>query len=114
LESANEQALTWELGRTGLRVEWQLELPVRYKGVVLTVPLRLDLMVEGLVIVECKAAMAHHSVFEAQLPTRLRVTGLHLGPLVNFGFPVVSRVVNRLKEAPGERPEIRRAGRSEA
>jgi GxxExxY protein len=83
-------------------VERQYEKPVHYKGVLLPVPLRLDLIVENLVIVECKATMDHHPVFESQLLTYLRVTGLHLGMLVNFGFPIVSRgisrVVNKLEE----------------
>jgi GxxExxY protein len=102
LESIYEQALDWELRHNGLSVERQCELPVRYKGILLPVPLRLDLIVENLVIVECKATMDHHPVFESQLLTYLRVTGLHLGMLVNFGFPIVSRgisrVVNKLEE----------------
>ena len=102
LESIYEQALEWELTKAGLVVERQCEIPVHYKGVLLPVPLRLDLIVENLVIVECKATMDHHPVFESQLLTYLRVTGLHLGMLVNFGFPIVSRgisrVVNKLEE----------------
>jgi GxxExxY protein len=102
LESIYEQALDWELRHNGLSVEHQCELPVRYKGILLPIPLRLDLIVENLVIVECKATLDNHPVFESQLLTYLRVTGLHLGLLVNFGFPIVSRgisrVVNRLKE----------------
>jgi len=103
LESIYEQALVWELNRKGLRIRQQSEIPVRYKGILLPVPLRLDLIVENIVIVECKATMEHHSIFESQLLTYLRVTGLHLGMLVNFGFPIVSRgisrVVNQLKES---------------
>jgi len=102
LESVYEKALVWELKREGLRIKEQSEIPVRYKGILLPVPLRLDLIIEDLVIVECKATMENHPVFESQLLTYLRVTGLHLGMLVNFGFPIVSRgisrVVYRLKE----------------
>jgi GxxExxY protein len=96
LESIYEQALDWELRHKGLSVERQSELPVRYKGILLPIPLRLDLIVENLVIVECKATMDHHPVFESQLLTYLRVTGLHLGLLVNFGFPIVSRGISRV------------------
>jgi len=102
LESIYEQALVWELNREGLKIKQQSEIPIRYKGILLPVPLRLDLIVENLVIIECKATMEHHSLFESQLLTYLRVTGLHLGMLVNFGFPIVSRgisrVVNQLPE----------------
>ena len=110
LELIYEQALEWELRNAGLAVERQLEIPVRYKNVVLAVPLRLDLVVEQLVIVECKATLEHHPVFESQLLTYLRVTGMHLGLLVNFGFPVaargISRVVNKLEETPVARSGI--------
>jgi GxxExxY protein len=102
LETIYERALEWELRSKGLTVKRQYEAPVYYKGILLPVPLRLDLIVEDLVIVECKATMDNHPVFESQLLTYLRVTGLHLGLLVNFGFPIVSRgisrVVNNLKE----------------
>jgi GxxExxY protein len=116
LESVYEQALEWELKTAGLRVQRQLELPIRYKGATLAVPLRLDLVVERLVIVECKATLNHHPVFESQLLTYLRVSGLRLGILVNFGFPVVargiSRVVNGLEEEEGGSwPGISRRGR---
>jgi GxxExxY protein len=116
LESVYEQALEWELKAAGLRVQRQLELPVRYKGVTLAVPLRLDLVAEHLVIVECKATLNHHPVFESQLLTYLRISGLRLGLLVNFGFPVVvrgiSRVVNGLPEDEGDGTGIRRTRRS--
>ena len=115
LESVYEQALEYELRAAGLQVQRQLELPVRYKGVVLAVPLRLDLVAEHLVIVECKATLNHHPVFESQLLTYLRISGLRLGLLVNFGFPVVvrgiSRVVNGLPEDEGDGTGIRRTRR---
>jgi GxxExxY protein len=102
LEAIYKQAFKWELQGNGLTVRRQCEVPVFYKGVLLAVPLRLDLLIEDLVIVECKATMEHLSIFESQLLTYLRVTGLHLGMLLNFGFPIVSRgisrVVNQLKE----------------
>jgi GxxExxY protein len=115
LESVYEQALEWELKAAGLQVHRQLELPVRYKGVTLAVPLRLDLVAEHLVIVECKATLNHHPVFESQLLTYLRISGLRLVLLVNFGFPVVvrgiSRVVNGLEQDDGDWAGIRRAKR---
>lgn len=51
LESVYEEALGWELGQRGLWVDRQLEVPVKYKGRQLTAPLRLDMLVEKLVIV---------------------------------------------------------------
>jgi GxxExxY protein len=91
-----EQAFEWELRNKGLEIKRQQKIPVYYKGVLLEVPLRLDLIIEDLVIVECKATMENHPIFESQLLTYLRVTGLHLGLLVNFGFPIVSRGISRV------------------
>ncbi len=96
LESVYEGALELELRHRNLRIARQRELPVFYKGVLLPIPLRLDLVVEELVIVECKATLDNHPIFESQLLTYLRVSGLKLGILVNFGFPAVSRGISRV------------------
>jgi GxxExxY protein len=69
-------------------------------GVELGSPLRIDLLVENLIIVECKAVTEIAPVFEAQLLTYLRVTGSRLGLLLNFGQRYmkegIRRVVNGL------------------
>ncbi|HTL97758.1 MAG TPA: GxxExxY protein [Holophagaceae bacterium] len=100
LEAVYEEALAWELESRSLKVERQRECPVIYRGRTLGVPLRLDLVVEGKLIVECKATSQHSQVFEAQMLTHLRVTSMKLGLLVNFGVPQVKdgirRVVNNL------------------
>jgi GxxExxY protein len=100
LESVYEEALVWELSERGLVVQRQVAFPIPYKGQTLASPLRIDLIVAGLVIVECKATSQYHDVFEAQILTYLRLTGLKLGFVINFGQQVVKdgirRVVNRL------------------
>lgn len=100
LESVYEEALCWELQHTGLEVHRQLSLPIPYKGNVLASPLKIDLMVNKLVIIECKAVSQYHSVFEAQTLTYLRLTNLKLGMVINFGERMVKdgihRVVNGL------------------
>ena len=84
-----------------MRVKRQPQCPIRYKGVELGSPLRIDLLVDDLVIVECKAVTEVGPVFMAQLLTYLRVTGLRLGLLLNFGQrhlkDGVRRVVNGLE-----------------
>jgi len=55
LEGVYEEALAYELSLRGLRVKRQLEVPITYKGALLASPLRLDLLVNDLVIVDCKA-----------------------------------------------------------
>lgn len=100
LESVYEEALAWELDQAGLTVCWQLLLPIPYKDQTLTSSLRIDLIVEDKVIVECKATTQYNDIFEAQLLTYLRLTGLKLGLVVNFGEKLVKdgihRVVNSL------------------
>lgn len=100
LESVYEEALCWELEQRGMKVKRQPLCPIRYKGVELGSPLRIDLLVDDLVIVECKAVTEIAPVFEAQLLTYLRVTGLRLGLLLNFGQrhmkDGIRRIVNGL------------------
>ena len=100
LESVYEEALAWELKNCGLKVRRQVALPINYKNNILATPLKIDLMIEDLVIVECKATRDYNSVFEAQLLTYLRLTGLKLGMVINFGGKLlkqgIHRVVNNL------------------
>ena len=100
LESVYEEALVWELTQRGLSVKRQDPLPIIYKGHKLATPLKIDVMVNELVIIECKAAMQYNSIFEVQLLTYLRLTGLKLGLVINFGERLVKdgihRVVNGL------------------
>ena len=102
LESVYETALAFELGERGLMVERQKKVPIVYKGRRLPGELRLDLVVNGSVIVECKATTVYSSVFEAQALTYLRPLDLKLALVINFGKGRVSqgirRVVNGLEE----------------
>jgi GxxExxY protein len=96
LESVYEEALAWELSQSGLTVQRQVELPIPYKGIVLTSPLQIDLIVGGLVIVECKATVKYHEVYEAHTLTYLRLTGMKLGLVVNFGERFVKDGIHRV------------------
>ena len=100
IESVYEEALAWELSQAGLCVQRQISFQIPYKGKILSTALRIDLLVENLVIVECKATASYHEVFEAQTLTYLRLTGLKLGLVINFGERLVKdgthRVVNGL------------------
>ncbi len=100
LESVYEEALAWELNRLRLEVQRQELLPLLYKGRVLNAPLKIDLIVNRLVIVECKATSHYHEVFEAQALTYLRLSEMKLALVINFGERLlrdgIHRVVNRL------------------
>lgn len=100
LECVYEESLVYELQARGLTVRRQVEVPISYKGHSLASPLRIDLIVEDKVIVECKAVSTYNSIFETQTLTYLRLTGLKLGLILNFGERVLKdgyhRVVNGL------------------
>ena len=91
LESVYEEALVCELTNRGLKVERQRKVPVVYKGVLLSTELRLDVIVEDLVIVELKSVVELLPVHFKQILTYLRLTGKHLGILVNFNTDDIVR-----------------------
>ncbi len=84
LESVYEEALVYELEKRDLTVERQKEVSIQYDGHVLKTPLRLDLLVEGRVVVELKSVKEMQDVFWKQTRTYLRLLGLRVGILVNF------------------------------
>jgi GxxExxY protein len=96
LEGVYEEALAWELAKQGLKVERQVQVPIQYKGHTLGTPLRLDLLVEGCVVVECKATAEYNPIFESQVLTYLRISGLKLGLVINFGEKIVKEGIHRV------------------
>jgi GxxExxY protein len=100
LESVYEEALVWELRQKGFTIGRQLDVPVMYKGNRLSAPLRLDLLVNDLIILEIKASANNNPIYEAQLLTYLRLLDKRLGLVLNFGLSVlkegIRRVANRI------------------
>ncbi|MEM8533337.1 MAG: GxxExxY protein [Chloroflexota bacterium] len=98
LESVYEEALVLELTQRGLHIERQCQVPITYKGCLLATPLRLDLIVENIVIVEVKALTTYNTIFEAQALTYLRLMNLRLALVINFGAKYLKdgfhRVIN--------------------
>ena len=99
LESVYEEAMVYELTKRGLKVERQLDVPIRYDGHILKTSLRLDLLVEERVIVELKSVKEMQDVFWKQTRTYLRLLGLKVGILVNFNTDdildnAIHRIVN--------------------
>jgi GxxExxY protein len=84
LESAYEHCLAHELTVRGVKVRRQVSLPIEYEGLRLDAGYRLDLVVGDAVVVEVKAVEAISRLYEAQLLTYLRLSGLRLGYLLNF------------------------------
>ncbi|MBN2464523.1 GxxExxY protein [candidate division WOR-3 bacterium] len=96
LESVYETCLAHELKVRGQKVETQVSLPVVYDSVRLDAGLRLDMLVADVVIVEVKSVDKVNPVYEAQLLTYLKLTGLRVGLLVNFNVPVVRDGIKRI------------------
>ncbi len=84
LEGAYEVCFAHELRKRGLHVETQFPLPVSYDGVHVDLGYRLDLLVEGEVVVELKAIETVLPVHKAQLLSYLKLGGKRLGLLINF------------------------------
>jgi GxxExxY protein len=102
LESIYEEALVYELELRGIPSDRQIEVPIVYKGKLLSKCYRLDLLVNKLVIVECKSTEVDHEVYQAQCLTHLRLTDKRLGLVINFGQKRlkdgIHRIVNKLPE----------------
>ncbi len=98
LESVYEVALAHVLRRRGLRVARQVPIPVRFQEISFEEGFRADLLVEELV--ELKSVERLSPVHRKQVLTYVRLSGLRLGLLINFGAPVVKdgfeRIVNGL------------------
>ncbi len=84
LESVYETCTAYELTQSALRAPTQVALPVTYQGIKMDAGLRPDMIVEDSVIVEFKSVDTMHPIFEAQLITYLKLTGIRLGFLINF------------------------------
>lgn len=95
LESAYETCLARELDRQGLRVETQKLLPCSYQGILIERGYRLDLLVEGTVVVELKAVDRLLPVHEAQILSYLKLSGLRIGLLINFNVKLLKHGVRR-------------------
>jgi GxxExxY protein len=96
LESVYEICLAYELRKRGVKFQTQAALPIIYDNVRLDAALRLDFIVERQLIVELKSVETVLPVFEAQLLTYLKLTGIRLGLLINFNVPRIKAGIKRL------------------
>lgn len=97
LESAYEECLARELALQGFRIDRQKPVPIVYKDVKLDCGYRMDLVVEGRVVVELKAVESLAPIHEAVMLTYLRLSGIRLGLLINFSVVVLKDGVRRFR-----------------
>ena len=96
LESVYEAVLAYELENRDLKVVCQKSLPVIYESVKLKEGFRTDIIVEGKVIIELKSVETTAPVHKKQLLTYLRLSGLKLGLLINFGSHLIKDGITRV------------------
>jgi len=96
LESVYEKCLKHELEKRGLRVETQVWLPVIYDGVEIEGGYRIDLLVEGVVVVELKVVEQILDVHKAQLLSYLKLSDKQVGLLINFNVVHLRDGIRRL------------------
>ena len=95
LERIYEVCFCHELEKRGLRFLRQVDLPIVYDGMTFNEGLRLDVLVEDLVICELKAVDEMNPVWEAQLLSHLKLANKRLGFLINFNVPLIKDGIKR-------------------
>ena len=96
LESVYRECLGIELKRAGLRVQTERCVKLNYKGIAINSNLRLDLVVEGLVVVELKAVETLHPIYQSQVITYLKLGGFPAGLVMNFNVGSLKWGIRRL------------------
>lgn len=96
LEKVYEACFCHELTKRGLAYQRQVDIPIEYDGIKFDEGLRLDVIVEGLIICEIKAVDQMNPVWEAQLLSYLKLTGKRIGFLINFNVAVVKNGIKRM------------------
>jgi GxxExxY protein len=95
LESANEECFAHELRLRNLRVDRQVPVPVVYRETKLECGYRIDLLVEGRIVVELKSIESLAPIHEAIILTYLRLSGHKIGLLINFNVAILKDGVRR-------------------
>lgn len=96
LEKVYEVCFSHELIKKGFSIKRQVDIPIVYDGIVFEEGLRLDVLVNDMVICELKALENVNPVWEAQLLSHLKLTDKRLGFLINFNVPLIKNGIKRM------------------
>lgn len=96
LESVYDVCFCHELVKRDLKYQRQVDIPITYDGIIFDEGLRLDVLVEDLIICELKAVDEMNPVWEAQILSHLKLTGKRLGFLINFNVPIIKKGIKRI------------------
>ena len=96
LEKVYEVCFCHELSKRGLKYRRQVDVPIIYDGITFEEGLRLDVLVEEIVICELKAVDEMNPVWEAQILSHLKLIDKRLGFLINFNVPLIKNGIKRI------------------
>ena len=96
LEKVYEVCFCHVLSNEGFEIKRQIDIPIVFEGLIFEEGLRLDVMVNDMVICELKALENVNPVWEAQLLSHLKLTNKRLGFLINFNVPLIKNGIKRM------------------
>ena len=96
LETVYEVLLAHDLESKGIPIQRQLAIPIRYNGIIFNEGFRADIVADNKVILELKSVEAATAAHKKQVLTYLRLTGLKLGYLLNFGEALMKDGITRI------------------
>jgi GxxExxY protein len=95
LEKVYEICFCHEIEKRGLKYSRQVDIPIVYDGITFQEGLRLDVLIEGKIICEMKAMDTVNPIWEAQVLSYLKITGMRLGYLINFNVVNIGAGIRR-------------------
>jgi len=95
LERIYEVCFCHELSKKGINTRRQVSVPIQYDGITFDEGLRLDVLVDDLIVCELKAVDTFNPVWKAQIISHLRLTNKQLGFLINFNVPLIKDGIHR-------------------
>ncbi|MBS1947139.1 MAG: GxxExxY protein [Bacteroidetes bacterium] len=96
LVSIYEKCVCYELSKRNIPFARQKPLPIVYQDMEIDDALKIDFLVDDLIIIQLKAQENHHAVWEAQLLSYLRLTRKRLGYIMNFNVPLMKDGIKRM------------------
>lgn len=95
LEKIYEACFCYELKKKGIPYKRQIKLPIKYDGLEFDEGLQLDVLVDDKIICELKAVEIVNPIWQAQVMSHLKLTGLHVGFILNFNVAIMKNGIRR-------------------
>jgi len=95
LEKVYEACFCHELSKKAIKHERQVKIPIFYDGLEFDEGLRMDILIDGIIICELKAVNNVNPLWQAQIMSHLKLTKNHIGFLINFNVPLIKNGIRR-------------------